>query len=111
MTHVPRELHRIWPHSRTATLACLVAVVLPGVALLGYAPGLRALARVFPAGSVMAPGTAVALIVTGVGLWLVAPPSTRPGRRRAGQALGVIVALYGAAVLAEYLAGYNVAIE
>jgi len=87
--------------------ASLTAVVLPGVALLGYVTGLRILAQLVPAGPAMVPGTAVALVLAGAGLWLVAVSSPPPGRRRASQALSLIVALYGVGVLVEYLTGHN----
>jgi PAS domain S-box-containing protein len=96
---------------RAITSLTLVVLVLPGLSLVGYLAGLPLLVRVIPGGPVMVPGTMVALLLAGAALWLVAPPSAPPAQRRAGQALGLLVTLYGAAVLVDYLIGPNLRIE
>ena len=98
------------PAALRVARGCAVAVSAAGaVCLLGYALGARGMAGVVPGCQAVPPTTAVALILAGAGLWLVAPaPSpTDPGqaRRRIGQAVGAVVALIGIVVLAEYLAG------
>jgi len=85
--------------------------MVPGLTLLGYATGLRILAQLVPAVSAMVPETAVSLALAGIGLWLVAPPHAPSHRRRAGQALSLLVALYGVVVLVEYLTGHNLSAE
>ena len=63
-------------------------------ALTSGLPGLRS----------MKANTAVALIVSGASILLLAPLRT-PRRQRLGLTLGLAVAIFGAAVLAEYLIG------
>ena len=70
--------------------------------LLGYALGLRMLVRPAAGTALMTPDSAVAFIAAGVALWLVASdPAPASGRRRAGQVLGLLVALFAVVVLAE----------
>jgi PAS domain S-box-containing protein len=97
--------------ARLVTVMTLVAIVLPVVTLSGYLTGLPVLVRLVSGGAVMVPGTAVALLVSGIALWLLAPHSAPPARRRAGRVLSLVVALYGAGVLAEYLADRNLGLD
>jgi PAS domain S-box-containing protein len=86
-------------------------ILLGGLDLLGYAVGSRILTYVLPSSPAMAPNTAVALVLAGAGLWLVAPASASPARRRAGQGLGLLVTLVGAVVLLEYLTGRSLGVD
>jgi PAS domain S-box-containing protein len=85
------------------------AVAVGGLTLLGYGLGVQILVRPVPGGALMAPLSAVAFIAAGVGLRLVS--SADAARRRAGHVLGLLVALYGAAVLAEYVTGRSMGID
>jgi PAS domain S-box-containing protein len=90
--------------SRIAGAASAWAIAVGILALLGYALNLRILVRPIPGTALMAPGTAVAFIAAGAALWLVASdPAAGSGRRRAGQVLGLLVALFAVVVLAEYI--------
>jgi PAS domain S-box-containing protein len=96
---------------RLAVLTSISVITLGGLGLLGYAIGVRAVAQIVPAGPVFAPGAAVMLVAAGAGLWLVAPQAAATARRRAGRLLGVVIALYGAAILIEYLARRDLGID
>jgi PAS domain S-box-containing protein len=97
------------------------AIAVGGLTLLGYGLDVPILARPVAGGAFMVPETAVAFIAAGAGLWLVAPVATltadgRPGpgagrRRRAGQVLGLLVALLAATVLIEYATGRSAGID
>jgi PAS domain S-box-containing protein len=80
-----------------------------GLALLGYGLNRPVLVRL-AGGALMSPDAAVAFIAAGASLWLVAPAAAT-GRRRVGQALGLLVALFGAAVLAEYAAHRSLGLD
>ncbi len=104
MINLGRSSRAAFRPSRIAGLASVWAIVLGGLALLGYALDLRILVRPVPGTALMAPPTAVAFIAAGVALWLVAPdPVPASRRRRAGQVLGLLVALLAVVVLAEYI--------
>jgi len=79
--------------------------------MLGYALGARSFTYVIPSSPAMPPITAVALALTGAGLWLVAPASASLTRRRAGQGVGLLVALVGAVVLLQYLTGWGLGVD
>jgi PAS domain S-box-containing protein len=84
-----------------------------GVTLLGYGLGVPALARAIPGGVKMVPLSAVAFIAVGVALWLVAPAPAGPAGagRRAGQVLGLLVALLAVTVLVEYATGRSTGVD
>ncbi|GAB2822052.1 hypothetical protein GCM10027200_21860 [Lentzea nigeriaca] len=86
-------------------------IVISGIALLGHATGVRILASMFPGTATMRSLTTLTLILSAIGLWLIAPEAASTPRRRAGQALGLVVALVGALVLAEYLTGLHLGID
>ena len=80
--------------------------------LLGYALGLRMLVRPAAGTALMTPDSAVAFIAAGVALLLVASdPAPASGRRRAGQVLGLLVALFAVVVLAEYVFSRSAAVD
>lgn len=93
----PRRLTRVM---RVAPrLAATVAVALGATALVGWLLGLRALTHVLPGSPVMPPTTALLSVVSGVGLWLVTPPSSSPARRRASRIVAGAVVLVSVATL------------
>jgi PAS domain S-box-containing protein len=87
------------------------AIAVGGITLLGYGLGVLVLVRPVPVGALMRPGTALAFVAAGASLWLVAPRAAAVGRRRGGQVLGLLVALFAATVLAEYATGRSLGID
>ena len=82
-----------------------VTVIAIGVlALFSWMLDAQALKSVLPSLRAMKANTALALIVSGASILLLAPLRT-PRRQRLGLMLGLAVAIFGAAVLAEYLIG------
>lgn len=82
--------------------AC-AAIVLGAAALLGWYQDVVFLRAVFPGFTPVAPNTALALILCGCALLLLGPGHTSRGRRVAGYACAVIVALIGIEALLEYV--------
>jgi PAS domain S-box-containing protein len=98
--------------SRIARAASVWAIAVGSLALLGYALDLRILVRPAPGTALMAPDTAMAFIAAGAALWLVAAdPAPGSRRRRAGQVLGLLVALFAVVVLAEYVVSRGAGID
>ncbi|NKE58392.1 PAS domain S-box protein [Lentzea sp. PSKA42] len=93
--------------SRITAAAVLIVVVINGIALLGHATGVRTLASIIPGAPTLRPLVALMLALLGIALWLIAPETAGTPRRRAGQALGLLVALVGMLVLAEYVTGQH----
>jgi PAS domain S-box-containing protein len=91
--------------SRIVAATVVIVIAINGIALLGHATGVRALASIVFGLSPARPVVALTLAVEAISLWLIAPETAGTLRRRAGQVLGVLVALVGALVLAEYLTG------
>ncbi len=86
-------------------VAAGVTVIAIGVlTLLSWTIDVQALKSVLPSLRAMKANTAVALTVTGASILLLAPLRT-PRLKRLGLMLGLGVAVFGVAVLAEYLIG------
>ena len=82
-----------------------VTVIFIGVlVLLSWTVDAQTLKSVLPSLRAMKANTAVALVVTGASILLLAPQRP-PRQRRVGLILGLAVAVFGVAVLAEYLIG------
>ncbi|NGY58009.1 PAS domain S-box protein [Lentzea sp. NEAU-D13] len=96
---------------RVVRATVVIVVVINGIALLGHATGLRMLASIVPGASPMRPVVALMLALSGIALWLIAPETTGTARRRTGQALGLLVTLVGALVLAEYQTGLHLGVD
>ncbi|GGN27917.1 signal transduction histidine kinase [Actinoplanes campanulatus] len=102
----------VWGTRNLARLASGFTVVVGAAALLGYASGIRGLARPVPIGPFMVPMTAAIFVLAGASLWLLAPcPAAKTLPRLAGQVLGWLVAIAGAVVVAEYGTGRSAGIE
>jgi PAS domain S-box-containing protein len=86
-------------------------VVVGAVVLAGWGLRLPLLTSVVPSLPAMMPNTAVALVLAGVALWLLGPQQTSRWRRRVGQGLALLVALFGMAVLGQYLAGWQLGLD
>jgi hypothetical protein len=73
---------------------------------------MRILARPASGPALMAPDTAAAFIAAGAALWLVASdPAPASRRRRAGQVLGLLVAVFVVVALAEHILGRGAGID
>jgi hypothetical protein len=100
-----------------ATRAGGLIVLLGALVLAGWAFDLTALKSVVPGWRTMAPLTAVALVVSGMALWVAAasaaPHRSAPQGRghRLGQGLAGVVALMAALRLCDYLMGWNLGID
>ena len=92
-------------------LAAVVVVVVAATVLAGWALRLPLLTRVVPSLPAMMPNTAVAFVLAGVALWLLSPQGASLGRRRVGQGLALLVALFGVVVLGEFLAGWRLGLD
>jgi PAS domain S-box-containing protein len=86
-------------------VAGAVAIAAGAATLLGYALGLHAVASLGLHGAFM-PESAASFMAVGAGLWLI-PAGGDARRRRASQALGLLVASFAALVLAEYATGHR----
>ncbi len=94
-------------------LASFMVMVLGMLVLFGWALDLRFLTCLAPGCVAMNPMAAVALVLSGVGLWLVARRQRGASSKR--DALGVVLAaavtLVGAARLAQDLGAFHLQIE
>ncbi|MEU0885874.1 PAS domain S-box protein [Lentzea sp. NPDC005914] len=96
---------------RIIAAIAVVVIAVSGIVLLGHATGVRSLASMIPGTGTMRPVEALMLVLSAIGLWLIAPATASTPRRRAGQALGFVVALVGALVVAEYLTGRQLGVD
>jgi PAS domain S-box-containing protein len=92
-------------------LAAVLVVVVGVVVLAGWALRLPLLTSVVASLPAMMPNTAVAFLLAGLSLWLVGPQQTSRWRRRAGQGLALLVALFGMVVLGQYLTGWQLGLD
>src|SRR5206468_10747599 len=94
-------------------LAGLTVVALGVLVLFGWALDIRFLTCLAPGCLAMNPVAAVALVLSGVGLWLVARRQRSAGPK--GDTLGIILAtaitLLGAARLAQYVGAFHFRID
>jgi signal transduction histidine kinase/DNA-binding response OmpR family regulator len=86
-------------------------VLLGAAALLGWLLRLEALKTVLPGRVAMNPATALCFIVSGAALWRLRAEGGDPRARRLGQALGIAVALVGAARLLGYGSGWDPGVD
>jgi cytochrome bd-type quinol oxidase subunit 2 len=91
---------------RLPRLAAVLVVTVGAMVLAGWALQLPVLTTMLPSLPAMMPNTAVAFSAAGVALWLLGPQQTSRWRHRAGQGLGLLVALFGLMVLGQYLTGW-----
>jgi PAS domain S-box-containing protein len=96
---------------RIVATTAVIVVALNGIALFGHAIGVRELASIVPEAVPIRPLVALMLALLGIALWLIAPETAGTPRKRAGQALGLLVALAGALVLAEYLTKQDLGVD
>lgn len=83
------------------------------VVLASWGFDLRLLETLWPGRPRMVSNSALMLLLSGAGLWLLLPNApTRSGLRyRTGQGLGIVVAALGLATLAEYLFGIELGMD
>jgi uncharacterized membrane protein YccF (DUF307 family) len=99
-----------------AQAASVIAIVVGGLALVGWWLDIRVFTSVLPGYVTMKPNTAACFALSGISLWLLlASPSqsnsVHPTRRLAAQACAAVVALVGLLTLGEYLLHLNVGID
>lgn len=107
----PRLLSASASLSRAASVA---VVVVGGAVLIGWMLDIAMLKSVLPGLVTMKPNTALALVLSGVSLWLsrtAEPGRARQAQRRIAQACAVIVAVIGLLTLVEYLSGWDLGID
>jgi PAS domain S-box-containing protein len=92
-----------------AQYAGIAVAGLGAAVLIGWALDVATLKSLFPHLSTMKANTALAMLLGGTSLFLLARSPVRA--RHAGQACAVAVALIGALSLAEYLTGYDLGID
>jgi two-component system cell cycle sensor histidine kinase/response regulator CckA len=93
-----------------------LAVLIGGLAFLGWALSIATLTSVSPGLATMKPNTALCFVLAGMSLWLIQPIPGRsgdPGSRRifAARILSSLVGLIGLLTLAEYVFRLNLAID
>jgi PAS domain S-box-containing protein len=97
---------------RLAPRVAAVVVTATGlVVLTGWTLRWTLLTTVAPGLPAMMPNTATAFALSGVALWLLSPPGAGGWRRRVGSGLGLLVALFGVAVLGEYVTGWRIGLD
>ena len=109
--HLIRLNSRFVSRARTVSRIASAAVMLAGaLALAGWFLDSDALKGVY-AGITIKANTALALLLSGASLQLLAIGSNHVVTRRAGQALAVIVGVIGIATLSQHLVGWNLGID
>ena len=101
---------RPWPGWLPRVLGACTALV-GGAVLLGWALDISALKSVLPGFPLMVPNTAVGFLLSGLSLGLLGEAQAGPARRRAGQALAVLVVLLGGLTFGESLWGWEPGID
>ncbi|HKQ57440.1 MAG TPA: PAS domain S-box protein [Candidatus Eisenbacteria bacterium] len=93
-----------------APVFAVVAMLIGVAALAGWVTDTLPLKGV-ASGIAMKTNTAIALVLSGLGLFLLSSRTVSPRRAAIGQALGAVVALIGLATLSEHLFGWNLGID
>ncbi len=79
--------------------------------LYGWAFHIELFLSVFSGFVSMKANTALGLALSGMSLWLLLPSDATVGRRRLGRLLALFVVMLGACTLAEYVFGFDLAID
>jgi signal transduction histidine kinase len=88
---------------RLSRLAAATVVLIGTAALSGWMLDIAALHSILPGLPPMAPGSALGVALAGTALYLLQPQEMSPRRRRAGQALALLVLLPGLVTAVTYL--------
>jgi signal transduction histidine kinase len=88
---------------RLSRLAAATVVLIGTAALSGWMLDIAALHSILPGLPPMAPGSALGVVLAGTALYLLQPQGMSPRRRRAGQALALLVLLPGLVTAVTYL--------
>lgn len=88
---------------RLSRLAAATVVLIGTAALSGWMLDITALHSILPGLPPMAPGSALGVALAGTALYLLQPQGMSPRRRRAGQALALLVLLPGLVTAVTYL--------
>src|SRR5256714_10323157 len=92
-------------------VAIVIGVVVPCLALAGWALDIKTLRNVLPGQPQMVPNTALAFILTSVSLWLLRTEESAMRWRRHARACAGAVTLMGLLTLGEYLSGLDLKID
>src|SRR2546423_5592130 len=92
-------------------VAIVIGVVVPCLALAGWALDIKTLRNVLPGQPQMVPNTALAFILTSVSLWLLRTEESAGRWRRHARACAGAVTLMGLLTLGEYLSGLDLKID
>src|SRR5437763_649777 len=92
-------------------VAIVIGVVVPCLALAGWALDIKTLRNVLPGQPQMVPNTALAFILTSVSLWLLRTEESAVRWRRHARACAGAVTLMGLLTLGEYLSGLDLKID
>src|SRR5436309_3705092 len=104
----PRAAITLGPMSQ---VAIVIGVVVPCLALAGWALDIKTLRNVLPGQPQMVPNTALAFILTSVSLWLLRTEESAARWRRHARACAGAVTLMGLLTLGEYLSGLDLKID
>ena len=102
------------PWSRSiASVASVLAIIVGGLVLIGWALDLTVLKSVFPGLVPMRANAAMGVILAGVSLWCLReePAGVSPYPWRIGQAAALVTAALGALTLSEYFWGWDLGID
>ncbi|WP_395853761.1 PAS domain S-box protein [Cystobacter fuscus] len=99
--------------ARLVPAASVLAVLVASLDLLGWALGSRFLVRLvpLPGAGIMMPNTAIGFVLSGTALWLLHEGEANRRRRGTGQALALVVMLWGGLTLSEYIFGVDLGID
>ncbi len=86
-------------------------VVVGGLTLLGWIFDIKPLLWTSPNRVVMKANAALAFVLSGMSLWLIARENAGPAARGIAVACALVVALLGCLTLCEYAAGWNLGID
>jgi hypothetical protein len=87
------------------------ALVLAALVLTGWVWDIGALKSVVPGTVSMKPNTALAFVLAGAALVLLADSPVSPRRARAGRGLALLVALIGGLTLGEFFSGWHLGLD
>jgi PAS domain S-box-containing protein len=94
-----------------AKAAALLAVLIGGLVLIGWALGIEALESILPGLATMKGNTALSFVLLGCSLWIRSAGTTGSRARRLGQAGAGIAAAVGLLTLGEYATGRHFGID
>lgn len=91
--------------------ASLIVILVSGLVLIGWMLDIPTLKSVLPSLVTMKANTAIALLLSGISLWLLQKLEVSQRRRRIGQTLALTVASIAVVTLSQYLFSWNLGID